>query len=500
MVAPTISTLSGLTVLDGLGAKQQANVGAFTQQKAHNWTASDSDTNIYGRELVFPGGAIDFTTNDRLLLFHIGPQDAATQPRPRDDIGIAVAFQDSSGDWVAFQIDASDTRRVVRSLAGFVLDPNDTTSTLATSGTVDLTDITRVTWFIHGAFGVYLSRVYQLDPFVMTAGSTTVPASIQTVVDYCAGGYLSPVLTQGTKQFLLQGIVEIGDGGTTATRYVEDGVSIEMPTIGDSTAEDISYHGTAGRLGYVLNLGASDVVQISNSVFSSQSAWKWDDTTALGTKSISATAFTNVRMTLNTGTYTSCVITPDTPVDPGSATLSSATLDGASDAALAWNATATVTSSTFSNNNIGIRISTAGTYTFDNLSFSGNTNDVENDSGGAVTINVVNGGDTPTVLNTGAGSATAVQNTVVLSFAGIVSGSQIYIEAASGGPLSVGTEIENATVSTDPHTINYAFTSNQPILYRVRKGISSPFYRALQGTGTIISSGFTTVISQELDE
>jgi len=69
------------------------------------------------------------------------------------------------------------------------------------------------------------------------------------------------------------------------------------------------------------------------------------------------------------------------------------------------------------NNLRGVEISTAGTYDFRNIKFAGNTFDVLlNHTTGLVTINVLEGGDTPTVENTGAGTYDIVTAQVTLSF------------------------------------------------------------------------------------
>ena len=66
-----------------------------------------------------------------------------------------------------------------------------------------------------------------------------------------------------------------------------------------------------------------------------------------------------------------------------------------------------------------VEITSTGTISLDNLQFSGFGADgttsaaIYNNSGGAVTINILNGGATPTVRN-GTGASTTIQNTVTI--------------------------------------------------------------------------------------
>jgi hypothetical protein len=75
----------------------------------------------------------------------------------------------------------------------------------------------------------------------------------------------------------------------------------------------------------------------------------------------------------------------------------------------------------------------------------------------------------------------------------VISGARVYLEAAAGGPLSAGTVIMNQTTDANGVAQNtaYAYTADQPVTGRVRKGTSAPFYKTAPLTGTITSSGLT---------
>lgn len=175
-----------------------------------------------------------------------------------------------------------------------------------------------------------------------------------------------------------------------------------------------------------------------------------------------------------------------------------------------------LTDTTFEQKGSGhvFEITTPGSYGFNNLKFSGygadgtNSAVVYNNSGGAVTINVVNGGDGPTVRN-GTGASTTVNNTVLVGITVLdantlspISGARVLIEAATGGSLPVGTDILSGTTDVNGRIedAGFAFTSDQPVSGRVRRASGTPYYKTGQVTGSITSNGFDTNILLISDE
>ena len=106
----------------------------------------------------------------------------------------------------------------------------------------------------------------------------------------------------------------------------------------------------------------------------------------------------------------------------------------------------------FINNNTAIEISAAGTYTFDNLYFEGNTYDFKvSATTGAVVINVINGGNVATY--TTAGATVEINNQVSITLTGIKDGTEVRVyETSTGNEL--GTGVENLTGGTFVYTYN----------------------------------------------
>ena len=120
--------------------------------------------------------------------------------------------------------------------------------------------------------------------------------------------------------------------------------------------------------------------------------------------------------------------------------------------------------------------------------------DVYNNSGGAVTINISNGGDTPTIRNSN-GSSTTVNNAVTLEINGVVSGTQCYI--VTSGASVVMNEVASEVVSGNEYkaTESYNYTADTDVTVRARKMGYLPF----ETSGTITTSGMIITAVWQVD-
>ena len=160
-----------------------------------------------------------------------------------------------------------------------------------------------------------------------------------------------------------------------------------------------------------------------------------------------------------------------------------------------------------------IELDTATTYNLVGLKFDGYGVNTADDAAlditatsGTVTINISGGGDTPTYKT--AGATVIINNTVsvsvdVITSTGVpIENARVLLEAAPGGDLSVGTDIVTGLTNASGNIVNagFGYTSDQPIIGKVRKSTSSPYYRTGIISGTITSSGFSSTIVMILDE
>ena len=151
-----------------------------------------------------------------------------------------------------------------------------------------------------------------------------------------------------------------------------------------------------------------------------------------------------------------------------------------------------------------IELTTGTTFNFTGLTFTGyganttNSAAIYNNTGGAITINVSGGGNTPTYRN-GTGASTTVNNTVTLTVqvndenAAAVSGARVRIENASTGALiSQG----NANASGTYTDAAYSYSTDLAVTTKVRlKG-----YKNFRTGGTIESTGLTVGVTLATDK
>jgi len=157
-------------------------------------------------------------------------------------------------------------------------------------------------------------------------------------------------------------------------------------------------------------------------------------------------------------------------VDPSTTAMDGPSFNGTTDANGALLIAASVSNiigATFTSDGTGhaIYITATGTYDFDFWTFSPNygadgTTDavVYNNSGGAVTINILNSGDTPTVLN-GAAASTIINNSVTVSVTGVTEGAAVVVVAnETVGTITIGDVILETLADANGEattTINY---------------------------------------------
>lgn len=146
--------------------------------------------------------------------------------------------------------------------------------------------------------------------------------------------------------------------------------------------------------------------------------------------------------------------------------------------------------SNFIANPNAIRITTAGTYEFDNLQFTGNTNDIDNTSGGAVVVNCVNNSNPSTETGD-----TTINNAVTLTVQGVKTGTEptnyvrCHIEKVSDQTVLMNEEAQTSYGSEGYYkaTESYNYTADVDVIIRARyKG-----YLPFETTGTITSAGLT---------
>jgi hypothetical protein len=126
---------------------------------------------------------------------------------------------------------------------------------------------------------------------------------------------------------------------------------------------------------------------------------------------------------------------------------------------------------------------------------------IYNNSGGAATINITNGGTTPSVRNSD-GSSTTVNNTVSVTIT-VKDESNDPVENARVAVYKSDDMTEIMNELTDVNGIaeitDYNYITDTSVIIRVRKSSASPKYIPVNTSGTIVSTGLSTTITFAID-
>ncbi len=563
------TSLGGKTADDATTAAA-ADVGLNSFHSVGRLTTTSATKNMSGAELVLATGNKPDVTGKNILV-HNGPSTAGQIQRfsgIASGRGIWAGMRSGSAtDYKIWQVrgvdspeyTARDLPLVINEAAG---------NTKATAGTLDPSSIAAFGFWVSG-IGVSTTiwdfySLWMLDTVTIAGGNSSEPLNIAGMRLAGSNGHeRRSIIQQGANQALILGPVQFGDGGTNPLYMDFNDTALEFPKQYDADAKLVSYNSIDNVTGITYYAGSGDTIKHRNSLVSSASKYHWGFNE--GSSSSATYDFSGLTV-IGAGTVTlvSDIHLSDIVWSNCDGFLASGTyLDNCSIVSSNSTTALTVTSTTemerisncsFINNTNGhsIEITATGTYTFDNIDFSGggaqgsSTADVYNNSGGLVTINVTNGGTTPTIRN-GTNASTTVNNTVYLTVTVVdstnypVENAQTAIykssdntqlmnmdtETVTAGNFVVGTKYiilsvgttdftavgaasntvgevftatgvgsGNGTASNGTAKTTFNYSSDTDIYIRVRKSSTgSTKYYPASTTGTISSSGFSATIT-----
>lgn len=519
--APSIATVGGLTTANGVVPQQTADAGTMPYQRAHQFSATISDTTIYGIEYDF-ASALDLSSGtDTYLNFHLGMREPKEETflGSESELGIVVAATSETGTaWRAWQVYARGAENRITNIfdSGFCLDPNDTETLLDSSGTFDETKITSIHFLCHavvsGTTRLFVSRLTTVEPWVLTNGSVRDPARVASIMPYQEGIFQVVIKRLGASQFLVPALIQIGDGGTTDTYAKESNVSIEFPP--QAVTKRLTYHMADNAFGVIFKLTADDYLLWENGSTFSSHPYRLDAPDSLITadvanfnswtfsgpgKTVFQYGFTfndctfngRDKITGNGAYFDGCLFTNSAGTSALTITLNS-------------HLTARLHNCEFTNNTYGIEIDVSNLnqiVELNNVTFSGNTADIYIPASRTADLTIrINGGDTPTVQNDGSGAVT-IENNVTLNVTFFVGGVQTDVTGAQLAiyKVSDSSEILNVTVSGSSYSESYAYTSNEAVTLVARKGTASAKYKRYTAPDTIRSTGLNHSAALILD-
>lgn len=355
------------------------------------------------------------------------------------------------GGWRCFTIDTASTpTRVVGT-------PNLASSTIIGA-------VFSAVGTIMGNFSNCLADVIRYGTGLqITAGTAGAPSTFAEVVAIdSAQANAYGILRNEAGVFFCQGKLIVGTGAAAAVFVDLNTVTVFEPNPVSLTHYEVQVAALA-----TMRLGSyAGSVSQSGCTVTAASGYRWALSVA-GTLELYACSIGRARLVTLTATsvvrdtsFSNCGL-----ITPAGALMRDCTFAGSTDpVAMTISSPAQMDQIAlcgFLGNQIALRITGVGTYTFNGVTFSGNVTDIRNESGGLVTINATNGSNPATVTN-GAGSTTVINNAKSLSFTGLQPNSELRIFRTSDNVELFAVENTGTTAS-----YSYPYTADTPVYVHI---------------------------------
>lgn len=429
--------------------------------------------------------------------------------------GLRFLVKSGVDNWSAWKIGGADTLSTA-GWAPYCVRTNQAPDYEGTAGTANLNAVTQVGWRPNLA----IKGIIKWDAFRYGTGLTIIAGTSGTPCTFddiwaaeSSTANIYGVVTKYEGIYFVQGKLNFGDATGTANTYFKDtseAIVFKDTRVG-SDFYDIKLQGNnTGTTQVFLGTKSGDA-GISGCSFRSAGAPKFTITatdtkvnnlgfygcTFLDASTISLPAYSTNKEVLNCTLETGEILLADT------CTVKNTNFINADLRAVRMATTSSITNCNFISNPRAVHIQNSGTYLFDALMFAGNTYDVDNTSGGILTINCVNGANPSSTLNDPVTGTINIINTVYLTVdVKNIAGSTIpnasaYIEDAA----STAVLMNKLTDSSGRAQETYNYTGTVDINVRIRK--SSPTatrYMPVDTTGIITAVGYslTTVMTEDI--
>jgi hypothetical protein len=366
------------------------------------------------------------------------------------------------------------------------------------------------------AHQVYLAYTGYLDPYVLTGGTSGTPATFKDITDEIKQGSTSTIFSPTENIHASRGAWIIGDGATE-THFDETLKVFEFYGSFDATQSYINQsHVDGDDIGYERNASASDssTFTLCNWIDDTAFFWNTIGSTAASIEYVSCTIKGPGLSTIVDGhTFDFCTFDSRDTITTTAPTITNSTIKNSS-ATVALDIVDSVnfTDNTLSNNTTAMRFDfdASDTVVLDNITFSGNTTDIEYTGSGVLTVQPTNGTTIGTTLASGTGSIDVSASPVTLKIivkdpsGSLITDSSVnvLVLADSGGALSVDTQIIKGLTDINGEVSDTrAYTGNQPIKGWVRKSSGSPYYRQFKIIGEVsAANGLTLTVKMVSDE
>lgn len=378
-------------------------------------------------------------------------------PDTKANGGYRVYLESTPGNNATWFVGGNDT--LPTGWNNIVLDPAGTAPNIS-NGTLDLSNINvfgvqfkTLTSVVGQANNVFWD-VIRYGTGLIATGTNFTFQDIAAIDDDVANKY--GILQELDGVLFSQGKIQIGDG-INVTELNSDGEVLAFrDKIVDTNLYKIFFSGTntsvTAKTLTVLSAGNNDYTRPDIEVDSSCTNFIMD---GCNIRRAGIILFNDSCEITNT-VFTNCdIIHPSGSVFQNN-TVSSSNSARALEILLSMSAYTGFSDCSFLNNNAATWIANAGTYSFDGHNFNNNLYDVENSSPGDVTINLSNGSNASTSLNSGGGTTTFV-STANFTLTNLVPNSEvrIYHSGATNDITTAGFEFFGVENASDTVTYQY---------------------------------------------
>lgn len=505
------TTLAGNPVADATIAAI-ADYGLNSFHSVGQVSSINNATSWGGAALDLAAENVVNATNKNILV-HTGPNNPSHIQRfapAASRRGIAIVLLSTAGNWKAWHVHGARTAWEASRDVPLIINPANTSGVIDSVGNLNPAAIDVFGFAVAGTgVGSTLWQFYSLwvlDTTIICGGGPNSPISISGIVTAASTGHeRRSIIQQGANQAIIYQPIQIGNGGGEVAYLDLNATAIEFPRQYNLSLLQINYCSVDNVAGITYYAGPNDTIKHRNSIISSPSKYHWrfhpssSTSAAYDFSGLTIIGAGDIQLVANLPLSGISWINCD-GFNSAGAYLNNCTIRNSnSTVALTVDsptAMSRITNCLFENNNRAIRITTAGTYTFDNIRFSGNTYDIENASTGTVTINCINDSNPSTYINTNGGT-TVINNAVPIQIKCInkdnqpLSGIRVYVEKSSDK-----SQILNSTTNSQGIvSTNYNYLTDTLININIRRStIGATRYLPYNTTGTITSSGFNLTV------
>lgn len=383
---------------------------------------------------------IDATPDKRLICIHFSVRENRQingVANINTNTGYILTLYSAADQYRRWVVGGKDHNPSHESYQCAVVDPHNAAGAFYSTMAFDPSNIIRTEMHVtkdnmNNTFHIF-SRQFYVDPYVITGGYTGNFANFSYIIAACVADHNRIIRATSATKINLKAPYQIGDG-MTPTVYVQLGHHFNFMSYANVSTKYMTVQTRENILGMTILSNAYSVIKHFNCAWFSDSPFHWrvdggGDISFANSYILNAgDVFLGSGVVLHDFIITFCnEVTVTNPVwDNITINYSKSTY------AVTLNNFTNVKNSVFANNNRAIRITQAGDYVFDGLKFTDNTFDVETThTSGEVKINIINGGDIPTVNQAGTGTVTVLMDSYQLKVINLES-TNVYVQTNEG--------------------------------------------------------------------